>query len=190
MVNKSFFFGLLIGCVFIILVVLVLIAYSTSKILPQLEKESEDKISLFDKPILKISDLPNLRHLYDSGRIKNLTDPDRVYVINYWATWCSPCIEEMESFGNLSRKISGGNIEFLFISDEPFDKQITFISRKKWSFPFYKFNTDEYKENQIYPRKWPTTLVIKNNIVYLKVEQKYDWDSEIVTFFLNGLAKE
>jgi thiol-disulfide isomerase/thioredoxin len=48
---------------------------------------------------------PNLEH---SG--------DTVYVVNFWATWCKPCIEEIPDFLQLSRELAGENVIFLFVS--------------------------------------------------------------------------
>jgi thiol-disulfide isomerase/thioredoxin len=187
MINKKFILGLIIGGAATIIVVLGLIAYSTSKILPQLEKESEVNTHLFERPIFQVKDFKSLRPIYDSLILKKIDDSVKVYIVNYWATWCGPCIEEMDSFAKLFNREKNSNIEFLFISDEPIKKQIAFIQDKQWKLPFYQFNKDEFKSNQLYPRKWPTTLVIKNGIVYLKVEQKYKWDSDIVSYFLHGL---
>jgi len=188
MINKKFILGLVIGGAATIIVVLGLIAYSTLKILPRLEKEYEANTHLFDKPIFKVQDFKGLRSVFDSLQVKKIDDSVKVYIVNYWATWCGPCIEEMDSFVELFNREENSNIEFLFISDEPIKKQIDFIKGKHWKLPFYQFNKDEYKSNQLYPRKFPTTLVIKNGIVYLKIEQKYKWDSDLVSSFLHGLV--
>jgi peroxiredoxin len=36
--------------------------------------------------------------------------------MNYWATWCPPCREEMRSFSNVSRRFSGSPVQFVGIS--------------------------------------------------------------------------
>ena len=54
-------------------------------------------------PTLVLKDLNNKQH--------RLTDyRGKVVVVNFWATWCAPCIEEMPSFERLARRLS----------DEPF----------------------------------------------------------------------
>lgn len=40
----------------------------------------------------------------------------RTYVINFWATWCKPCVEEMPHFLRLASELEGQDVEFLFVS--------------------------------------------------------------------------
>ncbi len=41
---------------------------------------------------------------------------DTVTVINFWATWCKPCVEELPSFIQLEEKLKNQAIRFFFIS--------------------------------------------------------------------------
>ncbi len=52
--------------------------------------------------VYKIDELVN--------RIKN---SDTTYVINFWATWCKPCVAELPAFDSLS-KVS--NVKILLVS--------------------------------------------------------------------------
>ncbi|MBA2612385.1 MAG: TlpA family protein disulfide reductase [Bacteroidetes bacterium] len=61
------------------------------------------------------------------NRIKN---PDTTYVINFWATWCKPCVAELPSFDSLS-KIS--NVKILLVSldfKEDLEKKVNFFLQK------------------------------------------------------------
>ena len=42
--------------------------------------------------------------------------------INFWATWCKPCVEEMPTIKNAMNSFKSENIEFLFASDETHDE--------------------------------------------------------------------
>jgi thiol-disulfide isomerase/thioredoxin len=41
---------------------------------------------------------------------------DTVYVFNFWATWCKPCIEELPEFEIAQKHWSGKPVRFVFIS--------------------------------------------------------------------------
>lgn len=44
----------------------------------------------------------------------------RILVVNYWATWCFPCREEMPGFARVHTKLSANGVQFVGISsDEP-----------------------------------------------------------------------
>ena len=60
---------------------------------------------------------------------------DKTYIINFWATWCAPCIKELPSFEELSEKYKNHNVEVLLVSLD-FPKQyekklIPFIKDQK-----------------------------------------------------------
>ncbi len=41
---------------------------------------------------------------------------DKVLIVNYWATWCAPCVEEVPALERLRRQLKGTNIEILTIN--------------------------------------------------------------------------
>ncbi len=41
---------------------------------------------------------------------------DKTYVVNFWATWCAPCIKELPYFERINRDYSEKNVEVLLIS--------------------------------------------------------------------------
>ncbi len=52
-----------------------------------------------------------------AGRTVSLTDyAGKVVFLNFWATWCAPCREEMPSLGELARTIDPANTVFLAVS--------------------------------------------------------------------------
>lgn len=48
---------------------------------------------------------------------------DTVYVINFWATWCKPCVEELPYFEKLTATYGGKNLKVILVSCD-FKKQI------------------------------------------------------------------
>ncbi len=43
-------------------------------------------------------------------------DNDSTYVVNFWATWCKPCIKEMPYFEKLASEYAKENVKVLFVS--------------------------------------------------------------------------
>ncbi len=52
-------------------------------------------------------------------------------VLNIWATWCKPCIQEMPSFRAAQEKLKDRDVLFLFASDEPMDLIRKFEEKRK-----------------------------------------------------------
>lgn len=45
-------------------------------------------------------------------------DTDTVYVLNFWATWCGPCVEELPSFEKLNRAYADRKVKVILISTD------------------------------------------------------------------------
>lgn len=56
--------------------------------------------------------------VYDFSALEpylNKTD-DKIYVVNFWATWCAPCIKELPHFEKLNETYSNQDVEVLLVS--------------------------------------------------------------------------
>ena len=60
---------------------------------------------------------------------------DTLYIVNFWATWCKPCVAELPAFVSAARHFKGKSVKFQLISlDFEGDlntKLIPFLARKK-----------------------------------------------------------
>ena len=56
--------------------------------------------------------------VYDYAGLEPLLNKsdDKTYVVNFWATWCAPCIKELPYFEQLNRDYSGKNVEVILVS--------------------------------------------------------------------------
>lgn len=44
------------------------------------------------------------------------TITDKTYIVNFWATWCAPCIKELPYFEDLNKNYSSKNVEVILVS--------------------------------------------------------------------------
>lgn len=62
--------------------------------------------------------------VYDFDGLEPLLNKqgDKVYVVNFWATWCAPCLKELPHFEKLNANYREKNVEVLLVSlDFPFN---------------------------------------------------------------------
>lgn len=77
-----------------------------------------------------------ITHVYKTaGLLKRISSPDTVYVVNFWATWCKPCIQELPSLDSLSQTTTQKNLKILLVclnfKDEINNKVNPFLSKNK-----------------------------------------------------------
>ncbi len=125
------------------------------------------------------------------GEILNFEDyKNKVVFINFWATWCAPCIAEMPNIQKLYDKIDSENIKFVMISlDRNSEKARKFIEKKGFTFPVYE--PVGYLPDVYYASEIPTTFVIspEGQIVTKKVGMA-NYDKKGFINYLYKLAGE
>lgn len=95
---------------------------------------------------------------------------DTLYVINYWATWCKPCVEELPYFIKLENEMKDNKFKLILVSlDFPRQKDIRvvpFLEKRNISTEVVILDDDENvwinKVNKDWDGAIPVTQFIKN----------------------------
>lgn len=91
-------------------------------------------------------------------------DTDELLLVNFWATWCGPCIIEYPEFVTIQRMYGERDFQFVSISmDSPdqFDKALKFLKGKASAVPNYIMDTDDkYEVIKVVGEDWDGSLPI------------------------------
>lgn len=122
---------------------------------------------------------PNIDlEIYDFEGFKQFLNKkdDKTYVINFWATWCGPCVKELPYFEKLNSEYSNKNVEVILVSlDFPhmYDSKLKpFIVKKDLKSKVIVLNDDNENKwiNEI-DASWSGS--IPATIIYNKNERKF-----------------
>jgi peroxiredoxin len=133
----------------------------------------------------------SLRNL--KGNMEGLDDYlGKVIVVNFWATWCVPCVKEMPSFESLYRRYRSQGLTLLAVSLDKGDstKVQEFSDKYKLSFPIL-LDTEGVAE-KLYPSfSIPFTYVIdKQGRVVARVDGAKNWESSETFEAVEHLLKQ
>ncbi|RYE24784.1 MAG: redoxin domain-containing protein [Sphingobacteriales bacterium] len=106
--------------------------------------------------------------------MQRVNNNDTIYVVNFWATWCGPCVQELPEFAKLEDHYKGQPVKILLVSldfKEAVPKIPLFIKRKKLTSEVAWLN--ETNANKFIPKiddRWqgsiPATLIVSGKHNY------------------------
>jgi len=110
---------------------------------------------------------------------------NQVVVVNFWATWCPPCVAEMPDFQALYDEY-GTKVVFLFVTNEDRAVVDAFMKKKSFTLPVY------YPQNAtpavLKSSTIPATFVIgKSGEIVIDKTGAADWNSESTRALLDRL---
>ena len=111
----------------------------------------------------------------------------KVVLINFWATWCPPCIAEMPSMEKLYKDYKN-DIVFLFVTEEEQEAISKFKDKNAYDFVVYSSLSKhpEIFETRSIPR---TYILDKEGQVAIDKSGAADWNSDSVRELLDTLLK-
>jgi len=114
-----------------------------------------------------------------------------VVLVNFWATWCPPCKEEIPSMIKLNQAMAGKAFKMLAISiDEGGKEAVDSFFKGRRDLPTYL--DTEAKASQLYGTTGvPETFIVdKQGIIRKKIVGGMDWSAPDVISYLDELLKK
>jgi thiol-disulfide isomerase/thioredoxin len=70
------------------------------------------------------------------GQVHQLSEwKDKVVVLNFWATWCPPCLAEIPAFIELQKRYGGRGIQFVGVAVDSPESVIEFYKEEGMNYP-------------------------------------------------------
>ena len=180
---------------FFISIFLILTTISSSSY----SKEEKDIINSFLKEELEDFELSkekqnisDLKFKDDEGKEISFSDfQDKILLVNFWATWCAPCIKEMPSLDRLKKKINK-NFDVIAVSvDRDGVKKVKdFFNENKITNLEEYFDTKNSLAKEMNLIGLPTSFFInKKGDLIGYFQGDLEWDNNTVIEFINYLIK-
>ena len=129
---------------------------------------------------MKVSNTEKDEEIYKI-RLKDLKDQPinletykgKTIFINFWATWCKPCIEEMPSIEKAQNILQNKEVVFLLASNESVEEIVDFRVNHTYKFNYVRIENLE----ELNIQALPTTFIInsKGNLVFSEMGSR-KWD--------------
>ena len=141
-----------------------------------------DKIKIIQSEI----SLKNIAFIdYKGNSAEVIDEKTEYYILNFWASWCAPCIKEMRSFSELKKIHS--KIKIITVSqDADIEDAKSFFDKNPYENlgKYYDFEKNVSKNFSL--RGLPTTFIFNKKLkAFAKVEGIIEWDSKDFIEWLN-----
>lgn len=148
-----------------------------------------DRIKLIDSNNWEVP--PGISFKDADGREVSLAEKKgKVLFINFWATWCPPCREEMPSINSLQNKLKDNKrVEIMMVEvDKKLEAAANFMTKRAYNLPVY--SRSSLIPPEIFDGNLPTTMVISQDgrIVYHHIGAA-NYDHPDFLKFINNLSK-
>jgi len=127
-----------------------------------------------------------------NGKPAHLSDlRGKVVVLNFWATWCPPCVQEMPALSRLHQQIisSGGMVLGISVDDDEAKFQ-KFLQDYQITFPNYRDSSKNIPASYgsfMYPE---TYIIDREGKIARKIIGPQVWDSPEMVAYLKRLAAQ
>lgn len=134
----------------------------------------------------------------DQGKSHSLNEFDNgLVLLNFWGTFCQPCIDEFPSLVNLAARFTGKGLKIVAVSYDQSWKQVAkfLSSHVNGSLPdnfvilMDPAHTQHDLKTSFGTEKIPETFVLVNGVIRARFLGAVDWGNQDVTTLLDYLVK-
>ena len=112
---------------------------------------------------------------------------NEVVFLNFWATWCPPCVAEMSEIQELYKKY-GNRVAFMLVTSEKPDVVNAFMEKNQYQMPVFYLASEPPKALSF--SAFPTTFIIsRDGHVVSKKTGAANWNSKATEKILEELLK-
>lgn len=178
--KKSYLYLIIIGAILGVSFIPSVRDFVKNQLMPM--DKIEESITLDDKDLA--IDLKGIN--VSSTNLQTLKDKKLIF-LNFWGTWCPPCVEEWGSIEQLYKE-KNKDVEFVLIAmlDEE-DKVREFIKKNNYTAPVYI--AESPLSERILPKVFPTTYLLdKGGRIIKKETSSKDWNSDEIKNLINTIS--
>ena len=184
--KKKSLFNILSDLLFYGIIILLLIPSTRMTLVTFVKKATliaPLKISAPDNSKLEDSDYSWYVKSSESENIYLEQFKGELVFLNFWGTWCPPCVAEMPSIQNLYEEY-GDKIRFIMVSRESPDIISAFVKKNEYTFPVYSQSISEPEifQSQSIPTSY---LISPSGNIILKKKGAAKWDSRKIKELIN-----
>jgi thiol-disulfide isomerase/thioredoxin len=113
---------------------------------------------------------------------------DEVVFLNFWATWCPPCVAELPEIQKLYERWSD-KVVFMTITNEQPDVVKAFMEKHNYQMPVF-YIADDLPPEPLRIKAFPTTFIIsRDGRIVVRKTGAYNWDSRATDKIFEELLK-
>lgn len=113
---------------------------------------------------------------------------NQVVLVNFWATWCPPCVAEMPSLAALHKDYKD-KMEFVFVTNEDRAKVLEFLKKKDYYLPIY-FEASRTPSELVSTSIPATYILSKSGKIVVDERGAANWNSASTRSLLDSLITE
>jgi thiol-disulfide isomerase/thioredoxin len=151
------------------------------------------KMISFSPSIEKVSDRVQIQSY--NWHLKGLNTEDfdfnqakgKLVIVNFWATWCVPCVAEMPSLQALYEDY-GDQVVFLLVTSDKLNKVKPFLKEHQFNLPIYNQLSASPKEFET--QTIPKTFMINKKGQIVVESGRADWNAKSIRKQIDLLLSE